>query len=109
MTVNVICQCGEIICDKCEYENRHNGEEHMTKEKLGIIEQADYFSETVLAFESKLNEEEKEINKERIEEIIKEKKELVSELLKEEKKKMLEQTDIYIDRDRYRGRYKTNR
>ena len=97
MTVNVICQCGEFICDKCEYENRHNGEEHMTKEKLGIIEQADYFSETVLAFESKLNEEEKEINKERIEEIIKEKKELVSELLKEEKKKMLEQTKIIND------------
>ena len=70
MTVNVICQCGEFICDKCEYENRHNGEEHMTKEKLGIIEQADYFSETVLAFESKLNEEEKEINKERIEEML---------------------------------------
>ena len=49
------------------------------KEKLGIIEQADYFSDTVLAFENKLNEEENVLNKEKIDELIKEKKKIVNQ------------------------------
>lgn len=89
-----MCQCGEFICDKCEFENKHSGEEHLMKEKLGIIEQADYFSDTVLAFESKLNEEENVLNKEKIDELIKEKKKIVNQLLKEEKEKILQQTKI---------------
>lgn len=87
-----MCKCGEFICDKCEFENTHNGDEHLGKEQLGISSSADYFSDNIINFLTSIDEDQT-FTKEQINQTIVKQKKMVDNSLEKEKKNVIDLTE----------------